>query len=167
MWIRGGRFSKTHTYTFPPIFLILWGPWSTEQKNFCMTWWLDLILRRAQWTDYFVEWLGHHLTQVRAILFRSKSSTVDEEKKKINQNQTELDEWKVTSTLEDNDGGCAAGRIWVCYLLTTYKLSSSLVLRYMEGKGLIPSWKNTKKYTYLLSFSIRKQKKNVSDKSNR
>ena len=79
--------------------------------------WLDLILRSAQWTDYFVEWLRHHLTQVCAILFRSKSSTVDEEKKKINQNQTELDEWKVTSTLEDNDGGCAAGRIWVCYLL--------------------------------------------------
>ena len=79
--------------------------------------WLDLILRRAQWTDYSVEWLGHHLTQVCAILFRSKSSTVDEEKKKINQNRTELDEWKVTSTLEDNDGGCATGRIWVCYLL--------------------------------------------------
>ena len=82
--------------------------------------WLDLILRRAQWTDYFVEWLGHHLTQIRGIPFRSKSSTVDEEKKKINQNQTELDEWKVTSTLEDNDGGCAAGRIWVCYLLSYY-----------------------------------------------
>ena len=79
--------------------------------------WVDLILRRAQWTDCFVEWLGHHLTWVCAILFRSKSSTVNEEKKKINQNQTELDEWKVTSTLEGNDHGCAAGRIWVCYLL--------------------------------------------------
>ena len=45
-------------------------------------------------------------------------------------------------------------RRWLCggthlgLLLTTYKLSSSLVLRYMEGKGLIPSWKNTKKYIY-------------------
>ena len=46
--------------------------------------------------------------------FQTKHSTVDEEKKKINQNQTELDEWKVTSTLDD--GGVDASGFTAYYI---------------------------------------------------
>ena len=65
---------------------------------------------------------------------------MDEEKKKINQNQTELDEWKVTSTLDD--GGVDASGFTAYYIKVVVEFSPTLYV----GKGpdlLMEEYKET------------------------